>query len=401
MAATARSRRTATPTDPAKKTPANARQRAKLIAASTVRDKRYGPDSLLLASKVIPPPPRISTGSLSFDAALGGGFPANQWTEIVGNESSGKTSLVLKTIAHQQSVQKGYTVFWASSEPWDPSLAAMCGVDSEGVYLLEENVMELVFEKVLEFVEARAADMIVIDSYPALVTALEDKKDVGETTMGGAKILNLFMRKGTKASKRSLLDSDDLPFCGIIINQWREKIGVMHGDPRTTPGGKGKNFWMYCRIDVRRDEWIVNSRKEKVGQVIKIVVMKMKGARPQQVGVTDFYFADDEQMKAGEYDYFKALLYLADLYELIPRKGTGYVGPSHEFYKSEALLLQAIYSQPDWKRDIEVAVLRLAQTGHAPLATEEEAITGLDDDDDEAAPVPVPTKTRSRRQSIS
>ena len=301
------------------------------IAASINRKKRFGDGTVVLASKVVIPD-RLSTGSLAFDAAMSGGLPRNQWTEVIGNESAGKTTFVLKCVAHAQQEDPDYFVVWIASEAYDAQQAEMCGVDNDRVYLIEENVMEDAFDIALEFIEGRGCDMIVIDSYPALVTQAEDERDMDQPTMGGAKVLNLFMRKCTKATKRSLTNPDeDRPVTGIIVNQWREKIGVMHGDPRTTPGGKGKNFWMYARLEIKRDEWLLNSSKEKVGQAIKLVCMKMKGARPQQVGVADYYFVDHGDFRKGEYDTFKQIVNLAIYFDLIDRKGSGYAGPEGQF----------------------------------------------------------------------
>lgn len=392
----ARSRKTVTkPT-----TKSERRKAAEAIAAKLNRDKRFGEGSVVLATNIVVPD-RASTGALAFDVAMSGGFPVNQWTEVIGLENHGKTTVILKALAKQQQLDNDYFCVWVASEAFDPVLADMCGVDRSRVYLIEENVMELAFEAVLAFVEGRGCDMVVIDSYPAMVTALEDEKGVDEVSMGGAKILNLFMRKCTKASKRSLTDPHaDRPFTGIIVNQWREKIGVIKGDPRTTPGGKGKNFWMYARLDVKRDEFILNSRKEKVGQVIKIVCFKMKGARPQQVGVVDFYFAAHGEFKAGDYDDFKQVVNLALLFDVIGRRGSGYVGPNDTFIKSESLLVDTLASDIEWRAHVEAEVLRIAASGRAPVEIEEDAapvvqlVPDAEDDD------PPSAKPRRRRKAI-
>lgn len=353
------------------------------------RDKNYGPGTVTVATEVIVPD-RATTGALAFDVAMSGGFPVNQWTEVVGLENAGKTTVILKALAKLQQDDPDYTCVWVASESFDPDLADKCGVDRSRILLVEENVMEVAFQVVLEYVEGRGCDMVVVDSYPSMVTLEEDGKTMDEHTMGGAKKLNLFMRKCTKASKRSLSHPElDRPFTGILVNQWREKIGVVRGDPRTTSGGKGKNYWMYARLDVKRDEWLLNSRKEKVGQVIKIVCFKMKGARPQQVGVVDFYFTEHGEFKAGDYDDFKQVFNLALYFDVIGRSGNGYLGPEGQFIKSKDLLIQTLQSDVEWRARIEADVLRLARQGKAPV--------DIDDDDeglqlvsdDEEAPKPV------------
>lgn len=296
-------------------------------AIATTINKKHGVGTVVLASAARLKPPRLSTGSLSLDVALGGGWPANQWSEIVGNEGSGKTTITLKTIAAAMKKDKEFNVVWVAAESYDDEYAALLGVDNKRVYLIEENIMEVAYEAVLEVVENRACDMVVIDSLPALVPADEDAKSMDEWSPGaGARRTNQFMRKATKATKRSLTD-EDRPIVGVIINQWREKIGVMHGDPRTTPGGKAKNFWMYCRVEVRRDEWLYEGTgqdKEKVGQAIKVSTIKMKGARPGPAALINFYFADCDDADAGTYDIYKETLDLGLVYEIVERSGNGY-----------------------------------------------------------------------------
>lgn len=297
-------------------------------AIMTTINNKHGVGTVVIASKARMRPPRLSTGSLSLDVSLGGGWPVNQWSEVVGLESAGKTTIVLKTIAAAQARDPEFRVAWVAAESYDEEYAELLGVDNERVFLIEENVMEIAYEAVLDFVGNRACDMVVIDSLPALVPADEDERTMEEWSPGlGARRTNQFMRKCTKATKRSLVD-DDRPIVGLLINQWREKIGVMHGDPRTTPLGKAKNFWMYCRVDVKRDEWLYEGTgqdREKVGQAIKVNIFKMKGSRPRSPATIDFYFADCELGDAGTYDVYKETLDLALVYEIAERKGNGYV----------------------------------------------------------------------------
>ncbi len=371
------------------------RQASDSIAASINRDKRFGPGTVVLASDITLAE-RGSTGALAFDVAMSGGLPINQWTEVLGLENAGKTAFILKSLAMQQALDEEYFCVWVASEAFDPDLADKCGVDRTRVYLVEENIMELAFEACLQFLEGRGCDMLVIDSYPAMVTQLEDDKGVDEISMGGAKILNLFMRKATKASKRSLTSTDDRPFIGFIVNQWREKIGVLHGDPRTSPGGKGKNYWMYARLDVKRDEWILNTAKEKVGQAIKIVCIKMKGARPQQVGVADFYFADHGEFTAGDYDTFKQIVNLAIYFDVIERSGSGYKGPEGQHIKSQQLLVGTLRSDIEWRARVEREVLAMAKRGKAPVDVEDDAdVVELHAVEDESS-----AKPRRRRRTI-
>jgi len=133
----------------------------------------------------------------------------------------------------------------------------------------------------------------------------------------GAQILSRFFKKCAKAQRRSMTE-DDRPCTLIAINQWRDKIGVMYGDPRTTPGGKAKNYYYFIRVEVRRDEWIAEGSKldTRVGQSIKMRVMKNKTYRPQQIAQADFYFADTAGYKKGQFDHAKDIVNVALALEL-------------------------------------------------------------------------------------
>ena len=145
-----------------------------------------------------------------------------------------------------------------------------------------------------------------------------------EMTVGrGALLTNKFFRKAGAAMKRSLTE-DERPVLGIVINQYRMKIGVMHGDPRTTPGGEGKNYAFFTRSEVRRDEWIEEGtgvNKVRVGQRIKIRTIKNKTAPPQRIAYVDFYFQDSGLFSAGDFDLAKEVAALAIVMEVVERKG--------------------------------------------------------------------------------
>lgn len=299
------------------------RKNAKAIAASI--NRKHGPGTVVIASQARLKPPRLSTGSLALDVSMRGGWPVNQWSEIIGLESAGKTTVALKSIAAAMAADPDFEVVWVAAEVYDEDYAQLLGVDNRRVYLVSDNIMEYAYDAVLEYVENRACDMVVIDSLPALVPLDEDDKSMEEWSLGtGARRTNQFMRKATKATKRSLTDHDR-PIVGVIINQWRNKIGVLHGDPRTTPGGLAKNFWMYARMEARREEWIYDpDTKQKVGQTIKVSTFKMKGARPGPPASVDFYFADCNGIDAGSYDIYKEMLNLAMAFEIIERRGNAY-----------------------------------------------------------------------------
>ncbi len=281
-------------------------------------NKKAGEEVVVLGSRALSVP-RLSTGILSYDLALGGGWASNQWNEIVGEWSSGKTSVVYKTIAAAQEADPEFIALWVAAETFVPELAEAIGVDLDRLWVIHDNRMEAILNTVLKAVSNRAVDMVVIDSIPALVTDTETNKNMDEASVAtGALILSRFFRKCVTASRRSLTDPTDRPCTLMAINQWRDKIGVMFGDPRTTPGGKAKDYFYFIRIEVRRDEWISEGSKldTRVGQTIKMRSMKNKTHRSQQVAQVDFYFADTDGFSMGEFDTVKDVVNVALALEL-------------------------------------------------------------------------------------
>jgi len=296
---------------------------AKKIVAQL--NKKFGNNVVVLASDIRGDLiPRITSGSTTLDYVLGGGFPGNQWNELIGEPSHGKTAVALKTIAANQAINPNHTTVWVAAEQWVPEYAEMCGVDTSRVIVIETSVMEEAYQSVIEFAESKSVDAIVIDSLPALSPAPEMEKDMSEMTVGrGALLTNKFFRVVGTAMKRSLVE-DERPVLGLIINQYRMKIGVMHGDPRTTPGGEGKNYAFFTRCEIRRDEWIEvgsGTNKVRIGQRIKVRTLKNKTAPPQRVAYFDFYFADGGVCTRGDYDFAKEVASLAVVKDIVTRKG--------------------------------------------------------------------------------
>jgi len=256
-------------------------------------NKKYGSGMVVRGSEVTDPIPRIPSGSLSIDLVLGGGWPANQWSEIIGDESSGKTAVALKTIAANQRRDPDFVAVWVAAEKWVVEYAEMCGVDPTRVFVVETNDMETAYDAVIAFAASKEVDLIVIDSLPALIPGDEDEKTMEGSTVGrGALLTGKFFRKVGKATKRSLTEAER-PVAGIMINQWRQKIGVMYGDPRTTPGGVGKNYAYFIRAEIRRGDWVeIGPAKDKtrIGQTIQLRTIKNKTAPAQRVAFVDYYF---------------------------------------------------------------------------------------------------------------
>lgn len=281
--------------------------------------KKHGDDTIVMGSDIsLAKVPTITSGSLSLDVALGGGWAANHWIEVCGHESAGKTLIVLKTIAANQALDSNWTVIWFATEDFSESYAEMMGVDLDRVVVMNENEMEAVYESAKEFLDTRSIDCIVIDSLPGLVPAREMDGTMEDFQPGLVAFLTgKFFRKTNPSMKRSLV-IEERACTGFIINQWREKIGG-YGDPRTTPGGKGKNFFFYQRVDVKRDEWINNTKDDHIGQVIKVSNIKNKIARPGRVGMIDAYFAKGKGFEPGDFDLVKDSISAAIAYEVIER----------------------------------------------------------------------------------
>jgi recombination protein RecA len=337
-------------------------------------NKKFGDGVVVLASDIRSDIiPRITSGSTTLDYVLGGGFPGNQWNELVGEPSHGKTALALKTIAANQRLNPDYTTVWVAAEQWVPEYAAMCGVDTSRVIVIETSVMEEAYQSVIQFAESKSVDAIVIDSLPALSPAPEMAKDMDEMTVGrGALLTNKFFRVVGTAMKRSLTE-DERPVLGLIINQYRMKIGVMHGDPRTTPGGEGKNYAFFTRCEVRRDEWIEigpSGNKNRIGQRIKVRTLKNKTAPPQRVAYFDFYFAEGGNCAPGEYDFAKEIASLAVVMGYIERRG-GWFYYGERKWQGIENVIASIREEIDFMEDLRKKVLENHDTPTELIEEEE------------------------------
>lgn len=330
---------------------------AALAIAARINKEQKG-NALMFASEMHVPV-RFPSGSLSLDVSIGGGFPGNQWTEVYGYESHGKTAVTLKALAANQARDPEFFTLWVASEHYDLDQAQALGVDTDRVHVLSTQDMAFAYDTVLEYLDERAADMVVIDSYPALIAPQEDEKTMGEYTQAeGAKMNNKFFRKVGSAGLRDYKDPGDRPWTGIFINQVRDKINsgwVPKGAPtEITPGGKGKNFSFYTRLEVKRAEWI-KIGDNKVGQVIRTTAVKNKGGPPQRVSSTDFYFTDATPIgfHRGDYDVAKDVLTVAVLFDVLHKGGAWYT--FGDDYKRQGLdnVLADAREQPDLLKAIE------------------------------------------------
>lgn len=321
-------------------------------------NKKLGAGTVVTADKVRLAE-RITTGSLTLDVVLGGGWPMNHWVELVGEASHGKTALALKTIGANQKLNPEFTAVWVAAEAFDAKYAELCGVDTQRVILVETNSMEDAFDAVIQFMESKAVDMVVVDSLPALVPSAEDEKHMEEFTVGrGALITNKFFRKVASATKRDLVEAER-PVLGIMINQYRMKIGVMHGDPRTTPGGLGKDYAYSIRAEVKRDDWLevgTGQDKRRVGQTIRVRTIKNKTFPPQQTAYLDFYFAEGGAIDAGGFDTGKEIVALSILNGIVDRRG-GWMYYGERKWQGAQALIDSLREEVDLRTEISRAVM--------------------------------------------
>ena len=291
--------------------------------------------------------PRISTGSLSLDVALGGGWTVNSWHEIYGDWAAGKTTLILKTIATEQAKNPNWTTFWVAGEEFVPEFATMLGCDISRIMVMQTNIFEEATNAAITMLESRAIDCLVIDSLPSLSPLTESENTMDDQQVGVvARLLGKFFRKAYTAQKRSLVENDR-PITCFMVNQWREKIGVLFGDNRTTPGGRAKDYWYSTRVEVKRDEWIVEGEKKnqrKVGIAIKALTKKNKGYPPERTAVFDFYFDENEHhLSPGSYDTVKEVIALAIYFDLL-QSGGGYYTYGDQRWHGRAALEEAVRS---------------------------------------------------------
>lgn len=282
----------------------------------------------------------ISTGSLTLDLATGiGGLPKGRIVEIYGPESSGKTTLALHCIAECQK-QGGVAAFVDAEHALDPVYAGNLGVDIDSLLVSQPDYGEQALEITEQLVRSGAVDIIVVDSVAALVPRTEIDGEMGDSHVGlHARLMSQAMRKLTGAINKSN--------CLIIfINQLREKVGVVYGNPEVTTGGRALKFYSSMRIDVRKAEAIKAAGSEVIGTRTKVKIVKNKLAPPFKQAEFDIMYGRGIS-KSGE------ILDLAAEYDIIKKSGSWFSYGDERLGQGRDKVKDIIENDPEFAEKLE------------------------------------------------
>ena len=309
-------------------------------------EKQFGKGSILrLGSKdAIVPVAVISTGSISLDAALGvGGFPRGRINEIYGPESSGKTTIALQVIAEAQK-KGGMAAFIDVEHALDPAYARKLGVDVDNLLVSQPDYGEQALEITGALIASGSIDVLVVDSVAALVPKAELDGEMGDSHMGlQARLMSQALRKLTGVVSKSKT-------CLIFINQIREKIGVMFGNPETTTGGRALKFYSSIRVDIRRIAAIKDG-DAVVGNRTKVKVVKNKVASPFREAEFDIIYGEGIS-KEGD------LLDLGVAQNLIEKSGSWYSYKGDRIGQGRENARQFMKDNPDIRTGIDTELRR-------------------------------------------
>ena len=361
---------------------ADERSRAIDLALSQI-EKQFGKGSIMrLGTKeAIVPIAVIPTGAISFDAALGvGGVPRGRVVEIFGPESSGKTTIALQVIAEAQKTG-GMAAFIDAEHALDPGYAKKLGVDVDNMLVSQPDYGEQALEITEALVRSGAIDVLVVDSVAALVPKAELDGEMGDSHVGlQARLMSQALRKltGTVSKSRT---------CLIFINQIREKIGVMFGNPETTTGGRALKFYSSVRIDIRRIAAIKDG-DSVIGSRTKVKVVKNKTAAPFREAEFDILYGEGISREGD-------LIDLAVEHNIIEKSGSWFSYKSERIGQGRENARQFLKDNRDIYAKIEAELkkelgLTKAEPAPAPAAPEQKAAaTASVSRAPERGPVPV------------
>ncbi len=327
----------------AEKVQANADKLKVLSAVMDKIEKDFGKGSIMrMSSDTVTDVPVIPTGSITLDMALGvGGYPKGRVIEIFGPESSGKTTLAIHAIAEAQKAG-GIAAFIDAEHAFDSYYAQKLGVDIDNLLVSQPDNGEQALEIADSLIRSSAIDIIVIDSVAALTPKAEIEGDMGDSKMGlQARLMSQALRKLTASISKTKT------VC-IFINQLRDKIGVVYGNPETTTGGNALKFYASVRIDIRRSS-VIKDGEEQLGTRTKVKVVKNKVAPPFKKAEFDIMFGEGIS-KLGE------IIDLGVDYEIIKKSGSWFSYGDMKIGQGRDAVKEALKSNAALMEEIELRV---------------------------------------------
>ena len=316
-------------------------RKRQILAALAQMDKQFGKGAvLMLGSRATVPVEVISTGSIAIDNALGaGGFPRGRVVEIFGPESSGKTTLALHVIAETQRAG-GTAAFIDAEHALDPTYATRLGVDTENLVVSQPDYGEQALEIAQALVNSQAVDVIVVDSVAALTPKAEIEGEMGDSHMGlQARMMSQALRKLTASVSKANM-------CLIFINQLREKIGVMFGNPETTTGGRALKFYASVRTEVRRSTPIKDG-EAVIGNRTKIKIVKNKIAAPFREVEVDILYGKGISRESD-------ILDLGAQQSVLEKSGSWFSYKGERIGQGRENARQTLLDRPELARAIEI-----------------------------------------------
>ncbi len=309
-------------------------------------EKEYGEGAIMKLGerKEAMDVPAISTGALTVDEATGiGGVPRGRVTELFGPESSGKTTLALSMIAEAQK-EGGIAAFIDVEHALDPEYAEAIGVEVDELYLSQPNTGEEALEITEKLVRSAALDIVVIDSVAALVPQAEIEGEMGDSHVGlQARLMSQAMRKLSGAISKSKTSC-------IFINQIREKIGVMYGNPETTPGGRALKFYSSLRLDIRKTD-VLKDGSDSKGIKARVRCVKNKVASPFRDGKFDIIYGQGIDSEG-------CVLDCAIEADIVQRSGSWYSYGDTQLAQGRDNTLDFLKQNPELMEEIEEKVKR-------------------------------------------
>ena len=328
-----------------------ARNKAIETAMSQI-EKQFGKGSIMrLGAESKLDVQTISTGSLSLDLALGvGGIPRGRITEIYGPESGGKTTLALSIVAQAQKVG-GTAAFIDAEHALDPVYARALGVNTDELLVSQPDNGEQALEIMELLVRSGAVDIVVVDSVAALTPRAEIEGEMGDSLPGlQARLMSQALRKLTAILSKT-------GTAAIFINQVREKIGVMYGNPETTTGGRALKFYSSVRLDVRKIGQPVKSGNDAVANTVKVKTVKNKVAAPfKEVELTLVY--------GKGFDQLSDLVTLASDMDIVKKSGSFYSYGEDRIGQGKEKAIQYIAERPAMEQEIRERVTAAIRAGH-------------------------------------